>query len=207
MKTILFNASMVKAILAGRKTQTRREVSGGFLDDEEFFIIQKLFAQKNYKEAKNKYGFEVKYKIGDILYVRETFGISHEWGLHPNGFPNIKNLIKKHIVYKADGYSLPDGGMWKPSIHMPKEYARIFLKVTDMRVERLKQISTSDVQREGIREDGFYTFAADAERERKRLWISLWDSTAKDGYKWHDNPYVFVYEFERIEKPKQESEL
>ena len=90
---------------------------------------------------------------------------------------------------------------WRPSIHMPKKYARIFLIVTDVRVERLQDISDEDCIAEGItwHPPIGHNDPTDDVTE-KEVFQGLWNSTAKDGYKWEDNPYVFVYEFERVEK-------
>lgn len=108
------------------------------------------------------------------------------------------------IVYKADYNNigehpdlytcLEDEMYWKPSIHMPKKYARIFLKIINVRVEKLQDITRKDVLSEGIREHAVNQF-----HPHTCLFETLWNSTAKDGYKWEDNPYVFVYEFEKVE--------
>ena len=157
------------------------------------------------------------YKKGDILYVRETF----------NTFGNITMENEVGVRYKADDkeiiYTYDNMGdyvcqyvfndKWKPSIHMPKKYARIFLKVTDVRVERLHDIEddTDNFLSEGYPisyelQDPRRYYSDDMHREVDycedcmiEWWEELWNSTSKDGYKWEDNPYVFVYEFERIQ--------
>lgn len=216
-KPILFNTEMVKAIFDGRKTQTRRVVGSrfritGFLpfNDEEkqngyrFSILDEKTNSK-YDTASleffTAYGFS-KYKAGDILWVRETFQTCE------CGFCEVCNVLDG-IVYKADYNSkgehsdlyscLEDEVYWKPSIHMPKKYARIFLKVTNVRVERLQDIKYSDIEKEGIKyKDFLIREGVGINTQLQRNWINLWNSTAKNGYKWEDNPYVFVYEFERI---------
>lgn len=94
-------------------------------------------------------------------------------------------------VYRATHYISGDA-RWRPSIHMPKEAARIFLRVTDVRVERLNAISIDEIAREGVQAD--YMFPAFRE---------LWDSTVKPAdrnkYGWNANPWVWVIEFERVE--------
>lgn len=134
------------------------------------------------------------YQPGDILYVRET------WKQAPNGYYYYEDWQKDDIA---------DVTKWKPSIHMPKEAARIWLKVTDVRVERLQEITRLSVQKEGIEVDpkecaGKFDFIT----ELFLLFQELWDSTIKksdlDSYGWDANPYVWVIEFERCEKPKEE---
>lgn len=134
------------------------------------------------------------YQPGDILYVRET------WKQAPNGYYYYEDWQKDDIA---------DVTKWKPSIHMPKEAARIWLKVTDVRVERLQEITRLSVQKEGIEVDpkecaGKFDFIT----ELFLLFQKLWDSTIKksdlDSYGWDANPYVWVIEFERCEKPKEE---
>ena len=200
-KPILFNAEMVKAILDGRKTQTRRVIP---LKNNDLIFTGFVVSST----AKNREGYcafgknkeqdlefiKPKYKVGDVLYVRETF----------NTFSNITMDNEVGVIYKADNkevilpcnrdyeceYVFND--KWKPSIHMPKKYARIFLKVTNVRVERLQDITFDDIEKYGIK--------FNLKINGKNKFKILWNSTAKDGYKWEDNPYVFVYEFERIEK-------
>lgn len=158
--------------------------------------------------AKNK---DFPFNVGDILYVRETWcygsvvGDSDEHGNEELWLEQLQEHEDNEIVfYKADmdealnqGVSF-DEVVWKPAIHMPKKYARIFLKVTNVRVEKLHDISHDDIYNEGFPSD-FYKKGG----QNFRNWfVDLWNSTAKDGYKWEDNPLVFVYEFERIDLNK-----
>lgn len=217
-KPILFNTEMVKAILDGRKTQTRRVVNKEYLDmadidDNNIYVPREDGGYVNILNMTWS-----KYKVGDVLYVRETF----------NTFSNITMDNEVGVIYKADNkevilpcnrdyeceYVFND--KWKPSIHMPKKYARIFLKVTNVGVERLQDISDEDCIKEGIvevtkdnqvfkfciydKKDYSSTPWQDMPKNPQEVYKNLWNSTAKDGYKWEDNPYVFVYEFERIEK-------
>ena len=131
IKPILFNAEMVRAILDGRKTCTRRLVK--FLPGENSqwtgYIKDGLMLYNGRNEPCIR---KVPYQLGDILYVRETWC----------GLPvNEAGHMRGHTIYyyKADGELRPKGwrGTWHPSIHMPKEAARIWLKVTNVRVERL----------------------------------------------------------------------
>ena len=191
-KPILFNTEMVKAILDGRKTQTRRVIP---LKNNDLIFTGFVVSST----AKNREGYcafgknkeqdlefiKPKYKVGDVLYVKETFNLNGDcWGV---AYP-----LK--INYKAD--SKENGFKWISSNIMRKEYARIFLKVTNVRVERLQDIILDDIEKEGFGNlTGFYNHDVDNALD---WWEQLWNSTAKDGYKWEDNPYVFVYEFERI---------
>lgn len=191
MKPILFNTDMVQAIREGRKTVTRRLVKflPGFNPDWTGFVPDGsvLYGSNNIPAAK------APYKPGDILYVRET------WAEMPYGY-----------VYRADD-ERPEGwdssDRWRPSIHMPKEAARIFLRVTSVRAERLQSISPGECEREGavvinnplIRED-----LATYRRYSHQEMAALWDSTIKPkdlhAYGWEANPWVWVIEFERCDK-------
>ena len=206
MKPILFNTEMVKAILDGRKTQTRRVIP---LKNNDLIFTGFVVSST----AKNREGYcafgknkeqdlefiKPKYKVGDVLYVRETF----------NTFSNITMDNEVGVIYKADNKEeiLPCNrdyeceyvfnNKWKPSIHMPKKYARIFLKVTNVRVERLQDISVRDIEKVTGWEREIYSYS-NKNKAFLRDYCDFWNSTAKDGYRWEDNPYVFIYEFERI---------
>lgn len=158
---ILFNMKMVRAILDGRKSCTRRIIKpqpqGYFEVSEEPLYIY----DTDGKQGK----ITPPYQPGDILYVRET------WKQAPNGYYYYEDWQKDDIA---------DVTKWKPSIHMPKEAARIWLKVTDVRVERLQEITRLSVQKEGIEVDpkecaGKFDFIT----ELFLLFQKLWDSTIK----------------------------
>lgn len=194
-KPILFNTEMVQAILAGRKTQTRRVCKG----------------QGECSPA--QCGYHPPYKPGDILWVRET------WCKNKN--PNSQNF--GGYEYRADyeGALCQDLITWRPSIHMPTEAARIFLRVKDVRAERLLDMSEADCLAEGIMgftKDGkitkFSTLSGDMpsvpwqdmpENPVHAFW-DLWNSTIKPAdrnrYGWLENPWVWVIEFDRCEKPE-----
>ena len=196
-KPILFNTDMVRAILEDRKTATRRLVKQN-VDT----IVNSKF-HKKYPEIPDKQIIEKlckpPFEKGDILYVRETWS---EW---TDGY-----------VYKAWSSPFPQQGeasimKWHPSIHMPREAARIFLKVKDVRVERLQDITEEQVIREGIHydkcPDGFtwksQTSMVNCYTSAKGAFEALWHSTINrddfDKYGWDANPWVWVIEFERIE--------
>lgn len=180
-KPILFNTEMVRAILEGRKTVTRRLLKQPFEVHPNGYITKP-------KGNERLCPYEPPYQKGDYLYVRETYGTySKTYGTTPN------------LYYKADG-DAPENIKWKPSIHMPKEAARIFLRVTDVRVERLQEILNdlpgpqNQTVREGFRYDCDF--------------IAVWDRTVKpkdrDKYGWHANPWVWVIEFERTEAESED---
>jgi hypothetical protein len=177
IKPILFNTEMVRAILDGRKSCTRRlvkpEPQGYFEVSEEPLYI--------YDTDGNQGKITSPYQPGDILYVRET------WKKAPNGYFYYEDWQRDDIA---------DVTKWKPSIHMPKEAARIWLKVTDVRVERLQDMTDDDAEAEGCFD---YTSTALG-------FPDVWDSTIKksdlDSYGWTANPWVWVIEFERCEKPE-----
>ena len=198
MKPIIFNTEMVKAILEGRRTQFRLPTF--HQEKEAMEHILKVQEDKPHQIIISKY------KVGDILYVKETFQTCE------CDICEVCNVLDG-IVYKADYNSkgehpdlytcLEDEMHWKPSIYMTKKYARIFLKVTNVRAERLQDIEFCDVFKEGIeliQTDGSDKACGDRNLKAFNNFVNLWDLTAKDGYKWEDNPYVFVYEFERIFK-------
>ncbi len=200
IKPILFNAEMVRAILDGRKTCTRRLVK--FLPGENSqwtgYIKDGLMLYNGRNEPCIR---KVPYQLGDILYVRETWC----------GLPvNEAGHMRGHTIYyyKADGELRPKGwrGTWHPSIHMPKEAARIWLKVTNVRVERLQEIAAESALAEGA-DKYIHTNGELDENMTITSFIGIWNSTIKksdlDRYGWNANPYVWVIEFERCEKPKK----
>ena len=217
IKPILFNTEMVRAILDGRKTCTRRLVKPqpdekhtyplGFVTDSTEkkevgcfgFGIDEYGGSIQY--AKPPYG----YAPGDILYVRETW-------MDYAGRTMYRADCDK---YRLESLKLAELS-WKPSIHMPKEAARIWLRVTDVRVERLQGITPKDAENEGVgnlfyEEIGYseknYGTEVDPEYGiAKEQFAWLWELTIKksdlDRYGWGANPWVWVIEFERCEKPK-----
>lgn len=204
IKPILFNTEMVREILDGRKTCTRRIVKDGIPDDAMWGY--RAFTPKGYITCRGVYAdgygegfYKLPYKPGDILYVRETWcGLPVNEAGHFRGHPIY--------YYKADGDLRPEGwiGAWHPSIHMPKEAARIWLKVTDVRVERLQDITSEQIYREGTEVEEPFVLNGE---EKRYAFSVLWNSTIKksdlDRYGWEANPWVWVIEFERCEKPEE----
>lgn len=209
IKPILFNTDMVRAILANEKTQTRRIVKPNYKDDEYFLRVvtnqhtgEKYFEKLDEDEdpfPNPRFVFSP-YEIGDILWVRETWSTTDKCGIYPN-WP-IDGI---HYMYKSDDpdCSAAKESRWYPSIHMPKQAARIFLRVKEVRVERLQSITSYDCVKEGISKDILYALK---ERMTKGIFAILWESTIKKAdlpkYGWDANPLVWVIEFERCEKPE-----
>ena len=206
IKPILFNTEMVRAILDGRKTCTRRLVR--FLPGENpqwtGYIKDGLMLYNGKNEPCIR---KAPYQPGDILYVRETWQYLYEL----DGNEQVIEDTGKYYYAATD--TIPfntyvdengvrhDHAPWRPSIHMPKEAARIWLKVTDVRVERLQEMWASDVPKEGI----YFNKPTTAD-EMLMAFAKLWNSTIKesvlDRYGWDANPWVWVIEFERCEKPE-----
>lgn len=205
IKPILFNTEMVRAILDGRKTCTRRSVKGNIPNDAIWGYTG--FTPKGYISCRGVYAdgygegfYKLPYLPGDVLYVRET------WDWDPD------NEVAKPYYYKADGDLRPEGykGMgWSPSIHMPKEAARIWLKVTDVRVERLQDITDDGAKVEGANWKNGRNVGWEEKMKRTATerFAEIWDSTIKksdlDRYGWPANPWVWVIQFERCEKPER----
>lgn len=191
IKPILFNTKMVRAILDGRKDATRRIVKGFIPDDAVWGYT--AFTPKGYISCRGTFAdgygekfFKLPCESGDILYVRET------WKKAPNGYYYYEDWQKDDIA---------DVTKWKPSIHMPKEAARIWLKVTDVRVERLQEITEVQAQAEGCN-SGLLTGACTARGQFEDLWNSTIKKSDIDRYGWDANPWVWEIEFDRCEKPE-----
>lgn len=199
IKPILFNTEMVRAILDGRKTCTRRVIKPQ-PDEKHTYPLGFVTNSTEKKEvgcfgfAANEYGGSIqyvkppyRYAPGDILYVRETWCDDRQF-THAS--------TPGRYFYKA---SESGNFKWKPSIHMPKEAARIWLKATDVRVERLQDITEVQAQAEGCN-SGLLTGACTARGQFEDLWNSTIKKSDLDRYGWDASPWVWVIEFERCEK-------
>ena len=207
-KPVLFNTEMTVAILDGRKTVTRRCVKPKSKNACGFYVTFRksdnaFMGVYDYDENERQFDNSQTPPacIGDILYIRETWS---EW---TGGY-----------VYKAWSGPFPQPGKasvmkWHPSIHMPKEAARIFLRVTDVRAERLQDITEEQAMAEGAKQcyeqidplknrpvtylaedgKGYYVLGF------KKVWNGTIKKTEMDIYGWDANPWVWVIEFERIE--------
>lgn len=201
-KPIIMSAPMVRAILEGRKTQTRRVLKDPpwatpetleVVDGEPWAVDPMQGGDRPVRWP---------YTVGDTLWVRETWAD-----------------LNGSIIFRADAY-YPEGEVvvdhpkgnpprWRPSIHMPRWAARLFLRVTAVRVERLQEISEDGAKAEGVTRDGLPERLRDR-FDRMKPWPALyrpmfrllWDSLNEHrGYGWDVNPWVWVIEFERCETP------
>lgn len=204
MKPILFNTDMVRAILEGRKTVTRRAVKPQPQESET--NPHRLTSGCYYFDVPSKRfpgdldrivgPYWPPYQPGDILWVRESWQfipcIDCRLYVHggctdtPITYEDKDSIGEGCFIYRAD-YPEPQRVYWKPSIHMPRDAARIFLRVKGVGVERLQDIDDAGVTAEGL-EIGCY-------------FDELWDSTIKPkdraAYGWGANPWVWVIQFER----------
>lgn len=215
MKPILFNTEGVKAILDRRKTVTRRVLAyRGLLDK------QHALDREPYKDRTGEWCFDIQTAVDDyktyvlkppcqpggILYVRETWAPLYQ----DKDSKDVRGYMYKACTLEEYDKMYPDGkdyqweGKWRPSIHMPKEAARIFLRATDIRVERLQDITYEGCKAEGF--DGAF-FTDDTEGLPAiaiRRFSRMWDSTIKKKdiglSDWNANPWVWVIEFERISR-------
>lgn len=214
IRPILFNTEMVRAILDGRKDATRRIVKGFIPDDAVWGYT--AFTPKGYISCRGTFAdgygekfFKLPCEPGDILYVRETWEHFEccccEGDEHGNCYrePQQSALNKSCgcYMYRATDEIYGDA-RWHPSIHMPKEAARIWLKVTDVRVERLQEITEVQAQAEGCN-SGLLTGACTARGQFEDLWNSTVKKSDIDRYGWDANPWVWVIEFERCEKQEE----
>ena len=214
-RPILFSTAMVKAILEGRKTQTRRVIKAPVLRnvrEPDKVLFDGKICKFNWHGDDVIGGFEIKpkYQPGDILWVRETwcnynnkfyykadkkcYGCTEDGICMPRG-------IERHVTCElCEGVGVEGYIRWRPSIHMPREAARIFLKVKAIRVEKLQDISETDAIAEGVNHQ--WEINHNGEKTLKKVCTTVfkefWDSlNEKNGYGWDTNPWVWVIEFEK----------
>lgn len=230
-KPILFNTEMVKAILEGGKTCTRRVLKPqpqGYIDFNNEFpapaYIDTFAANGEHRRIL------ARYQPCDYLYVRETWRVG-AWDVHRqlmafdykdgtcgemvyirdrDMFLRLVDQVREDARKAGCEYNGVDfvwekgksPCKWHPSIHMPKEAARIFLRIMQVRVERLKNIDGQDVLKEGVN-TLVHPSADYFDTNQREAFAELWNSTIKkedrDKYGWDANPWVWVYEFERVE--------
>lgn len=234
MKPILFNTEMVRAIIDGRKTVTRRVVKPQPAPTSQIQLANERFVWSFWKDG-DQHLMKAPYDRGDILYVRETFCVGKiECGELPDGreAPYVSqgtggdSIPKEYTIRHEIG---TDDVVWKPSIHMPKDSARIFLRVANVRVERLQDMTEEDAFKEGYIDNNPWCyhlvhenypdspipcFAASSDAcptdppcnhsISELFGIEVWNSTIKKTdlarYGWEANPWVWVVEFEKISR-------
>ncbi len=227
IKSILItNIEMVRAILDGSKTCIRQIIKGYIPQNAQFgysaFTPDGTISCRGLFETAGRPGygekfFKLPYQSGDILYVRET--VWQKTGHYLDVDGETKAVWCNEFRYAASDEK-PEVGWnysWgkRPSIHMPKEAARIWLKVTDVRVERLQEITEDGAKAEGINDEWACSWwrptyydpdSGGYPRYRDTFAFDLWDSTIKKSdiahYGWSANPWVWVIEFEQCEKPE-----
>lgn len=229
MKPILFNTSMVQAIIEGRKTVTRRNpfkfvMKEGYNPEWSGYSLGEYCTGRidsgaclYSRGAHDVWGVrsnvvKPKYKVGDILYIRETWCESRNKYYYKadkkcTGCDELGTCLPKGTsvtpVCELCEYSF-DSYKWHPSIHMPKEAARLFLRVKEVRVERLSNMTVKDMIAEGVNMDDLITASGIIEYRVINRWEELWDSTIpKDKlseYGVDANPWVWVIEFNKISK-------
>lgn len=218
IKPILFSTQMVSAILDGRKSQTRRVMKPKYSNTHFEFRTDKYGTQfvemQNDIEGetwgKNPDGstwhkllgyipIKPLYQPGDILWVREKFNDDETADVLYAADQDFVDYGCKDI----DDRTIFEGDVkWRPSIFMPREAARIWLRVTDVRCERVQDILCGDMKREGC--IPATVTGGQYQQWQRDYFIPLWDSiNAKRGYPWASNPFVWVISFERCEKPQE----
>lgn len=191
MKPILFNTDMVRAILKGRKTVTRivikdKDIINAWDCESDGTPISFIDQETGDSHPP---AFPCQYQPGDILYVRETWA---------------RSMVGTYLYKATDTPIILD--WWHPSIHMPKEAARLFLRVTDVQVERLQDITDEGAKAEGANwKHGHHVGVVEKMRRGAvERFAEIWASTIKPAdlplYGWDANPWVWVIEFERISK-------
>lgn len=220
---ILFNTDMVRAILNGRKTVTRRLIKPQptYSPCDGFSWKGRAYGTDlptTIKGAAYNFRCAAPYKPGDILYVRETWGTYNRNWWEADYFMYRADYTDGATTYTHNDGVVCDLPKWKPSIHMPNEAARIWLKVKDVRVERLQDITEEQAYMEGTdpwdeacyENNGWHPTLLDPDSGGNPNIIDgfykLWNSTIKksdlDRYGWDANPWVWVIEFELCEKPE-----
>ena len=217
IKPILFNTEMVWAILDGRKTCTRRickDANEYTVPDMDFYNAdRRTYAVHNFADKEQMEQLSIAERTcpicpGDILYVRETvwqkigYYLDIDGETKPSWYNEFKYVASDEKPETGWNYSWAK----RPSIHMPKEAARIWLKVTGVRVEQLQEITAESALTEGADK---YIHANGTLNEDQTItsFIGIWNSTIKksdlERYAWDANPYVWVISFERCEKPEE----
>lgn len=234
MKPILFSTPMVQAILAGRKTQTRRLIKEAAGWDYNWKVsqvkVERLDGIPRYEmRCGTQYSlpwFKSKYQPGDILYVRETYYAWGFWDEKEGEFTKSGKPAKWFVDCTAvsgrcyhfedsppDMNKKYESQKWhkRPSLFMPKDAARILLQVTDVRAERLQDITEEDAIAEGIEcihESDVKVYRNYLIKEKLgstnpvRSFTSLWNSINAKTSPWEKNDWVWVYSFNKIKKPE-----
>lgn len=208
MKGIMFKEPLFNAILAGQKTQTRRVIREncncpwyhntllgewalskchGIIDG-----VLKFDIQTDVDDYTTEY-YKPRYKVGEVVYLKEPYEIT-------TGYSDNR------VIYKFDNDPEFKQVKWANKMFMPRQYARYFIKITNVRVERLQEIGYLDIYAEGFDQSLYESQREPVGVDMDMLeqdWVTLWNSINKPPFDWATNPWVWVYEFELTEKPNQ----
>jgi hypothetical protein len=199
-KPILFSGEMVRAILRGAKTQTRRVMKPQpKLDSDTLVWGRRVDTWVGWARGTNRAGTphpawleDCPYgSIGDQLWVRETW--TPIPNMKPSGYFTDPKWINRIAWYEADNDKPTWGGKWRPSIHMPRSACRLVLEITEVRVERLQSISEEDAAAEGV--DAMPS--APAALTHRTSFAKLWDRINGKKHPWASNCWVWAITFER----------
>lgn len=181
---IIFSTQMVEAIIAGKKSKTRRLCKFGKAYNIFHDGKHEVESEKTIQNM-----LPCKYNVGDILWVRETWQFV-EFGPEPEDRGYVYKASENGREWQYNDLSWT----WKPSLFMPKKACRLFLKVTDVKLERLHDISAEDIKAEGV------SYTIDYYPNLIELWENLWvEINGQDS--WNENPFVWVVSFDVVEKP------
>lgn len=229
-RPILFNTQMVRQIEKGAKTQTRRIINPRLRAGEAGFSVCRNESSdrwiETYDEDERLTGRIIQrpFAPGDLLYVRETWNYGFVDSDYRECAPS-EAFFQEEEPGKRGKFSPPGlrwwyradeddeqamaqmRGFWKPSIHMPKEAARIWLLVKKVRIERLQEISTADIDAEGCKEWAYDARTGELLPSKPTWFKILWDECVPSGqidrFGWEANPWVWVFDFEKAEAPRQ----
>lgn len=191
-RPILFSAPMVRAILGGAKTQTRRVADMDKLIRADVRDYGPEWDEHVWSATANAHVRCPYGEPGDRLWVKETYALHHAWDAHP---PSAGGAASKRVWHRADAPDAIDGrGRWRPSIHMPRWASRLTLEVTSVRVERLHAITEDDARAEGVEASNGAAPSGWARHNFADLWESI-----NGPESWEANPFVWVVGFKRVE--------
>ena len=202
MNGINFKPEMIQAIIERRKTQTRRVIKPQpFLRDNDWWCwIPRKNTEIQWHEI---YDMKMitdyaRYRVGETVYIKEAWAVDKRYdNLPPSKIPRTPIYFKDHEI--AEDIE-PTLGRWRSPLHLPSWYARYFITITDVRAERLQEISLADIFAEGCPvkkadynidpDEGYYL-----QNDAYEWFVYIWNSINKD-YPWESNPFIFRYEFE-----------